>query len=142
METPEPVENARKRFGDFDVDDRLSHVILSVPIITYNRFTEETTVHVPAGERLEFSRLEHYDGEWTVHVYYEGDGYDIYLSEHDVEWVYDSDVPEKAEEAEELLEGAQSLLDDIWGETGSTKAEELTKRVDETRKKLNREYLT
>lgn len=143
METPEPVENARERFGDldYDVDDRLSHVILSEPITTYNRFTEETTVHVPAGERLKFSRLEHYDGEWTAYVYYEGDGHDIYLSEHDVEWVYDSDVPEKAEQAEELLSDAQSLLDDIWGETGNTTAEELTKRVQQTRNKLNRRYL-
>ena len=125
METPEPVENAKERFGsvEFEVDDRLSHVVID-------------------GEKMEFSYLEYYDGEWSLTVY---DGRDIMLqfplSEIEVEWVYDSDVPEKAERAEELLEEAQALLDDIWGEKGDTSAEELTKRVDETRRKLKRNYL-
>jgi hypothetical protein len=125
METPEPVENAKKRFGsvEFEVDDRLSHVVID-------------------GEKMEFSYLEYYDGEWSLTVY---DGRDIMLqfplSEIEVEWIYDSDVPEKAERAEELLEEAQALLDDIWGEKGDTSAEELTKRVDETRRKLKRNYL-
>lgn len=125
MEPPEPVEVIRERFGtvEFDVDDRLSHVIID-------------------GEKMEFSYLDYYDGEWSLTVY---DGSDITLqfplSEIEVEWVYDSDVPEKAERAEELLEEAQALLDDIWGETGDTSAEELTKRADETRRKLKRNYL-
>ena len=125
MEPPEPVEVTRERFGtvEFGVDDHLSHVIID-------------------GEKMEFSYLDYYDGEWSLTVY---DGSDIMLqfplSEIEVEWIYDSDVPEKAERAEELLEEAQALLDDIWGETGDASAEELTKRADETRRKLKRNYL-
>ena len=124
METPEPVENARERFGDveFDVDDALSHVIID-------------------GEKMKYSHLEHYKGDWTLTVYDGSDMLAFSLSEAEVEWVYDSEIPQKAEEAEELLEEAQGLLDDIWGESGDTSAEELTKRVNETRRKLKRDYL-
>lgn len=124
MEPPEPVKVTRERFGtvEFDIDDRLSHVFID-------------------GEKMEFSYLDYYNGDWILHAYDEDDSYRFLVFENEIKWVYDSDVPEKAERAEELLEEAQALLDDIWGETGDASAEELTKRADETRRKLKRNYL-
>lgn len=144
MNTPEPVKNARESFGEitFDVDDALSHVILDEPLTYENNLTETVEIIVPAGVKLKYSYLDYFNGEWMLHVYHDDEGYELPLSQHEVrEWVYDSDVPEKAERAEELLEEAQGLLDDIWGETGDTDAENLTKRVLETREKLQRDYL-
>jgi len=139
MKTPEPVENARESsIGvEFDVDNALSHVILSEPLVA----DLSGKVIVPADEKIKCSYIDHYGGDWIVHIWHEEDSYQLSLSEHDVEWVYDSEVPEKAERDEELLEEAQGLLDDIWGETGDTTAEEATKRVQETRRKVKREYL-
>lgn len=124
MNTPEPVENERVYMGnvEFDVDNRLSHVAVD-------------------GEKMKFSYLDLYDNKWIVHAHDGSDMLQFLLSENEVEWIYDSDVPEKAERAEELLEEAQGLLDDIWGETGDVAAEEVTRRVLETRNKVERNYL-
>lgn len=139
METPELIENARESWGDveFDVDNALSHVILSEPIVD-DVFDE---VIVPAGEKVRCIRIDHYNGEWIFCIWHDGDSYELPWKDHDMNWIYESKVPEKAERAEKLLEEAQGLLDDIWGETGDSKAEEATRRVQKTRREVRRTYL-
>lgn len=142
MNTPEPVQNARESPGritvlEYDVDPNLSHV----------RFTEDATrggdVLFEAGDEAKVQYLDYYsDRGWLLTVRKEdGNTYDFCTDQYAFEWVYDSEVPEKAREAQEKLAEAQDLLDDIWGETGDSSAEEATRRVIRTREIVEQNYL-
>lgn len=145
MDTPEPVQNARESFGDinYDIDPSLSHVRFTEDVMCENVISGEEKVLFEEGDELEVQYLDYYESRgWLLTVRKEdGNTYDFCTDQYAFEWVYDSEVPEKAREAQEKLAEAQDLLDDIWGETGDSSAEEATRRVVRTREIVERNYL-